>query len=148
MGTKGITANGLSGTGLGPTMGGKMHGGGVKLDRKSIGKLTQSEDDVFSGKETQMENDSMAKAGVVSGSHSGKFMATPRYKSHGTSKAKPDFPDVDGDGNTTESIKSASASITKYGGDKKKVKKVNEMSNRRRKDTYSYQEPKAKVLKK
>ena len=81
MGTKGITANGLSGTGLGPTMGGKMHGGGVKLDRKSIGKLTQSEDDVFSGKETQMENDSMAKAGVVSGSHSGNFMATPRYKS-------------------------------------------------------------------
>jgi hypothetical protein len=33
-------------------------------------------------------------------------------------------------------------------GDMKKVKKVNEMSNRRRKDTYSYQEPKAKVLKK
>ena len=31
---------------------------------------------------------------------------------------------------------------------KKKVKKVNEMSNRRRKDTYSYQEPKGKVLKK
>ena len=31
---------------------------------------------------------------------------------------------------------------------KKKGKKVNEMSNRRRKDTYSYQEPKAKVLKK
>ena len=33
-------------------------------------------------------------------------------------------------------------------GDRKKVKKVNKMSNRRRKDTYSYQEPKAKVLKK
>jgi hypothetical protein len=33
-------------------------------------------------------------------------------------------------------------------GNMKKVKKVNEMSNRRRKDTYSYQEPKAKVLKK
>ena len=33
-------------------------------------------------------------------------------------------------------------------GDMKKVKKVNEMSNRRRKDTYSYQKPEAKVLKK
>ena len=83
MGYGGQTVNGLSS--LGPKMG-KASGGGVKLDRKSIGKLTQSEDDVFSGKETQMENDSMAKAGVVSGSHSGNFMATPRYKSNGTSK--------------------------------------------------------------
>ena len=145
MGYGGKTVNGLSS--LGPKMG-KASGGGVKLDRKSIGKLTQSEDDVFSGKETQMENDSMAKAGVVSGSHSGNFMATPRYKSNGTSKAKPDFPDVDGDGNTTESIKSASASITKYGGDKKKVKKVNEIGDRTRKDTYAYRKPEAKVLKK
>jgi hypothetical protein len=83
MGYGGQTVNGLSS--LGPKMG-KASGGGVKLDRKSIGKLTQSEDDVFSGKETQMENDSMAKAGVVSGSHPGNFMATPRYKSNGTSK--------------------------------------------------------------
>ena len=81
MGYEGQTVNGLSS--VGPKMG-KTHGGGVKLDRKSIGKLTQSEDDVFSGKETQMENDSMAKAGVVSGSHSGEFMATPKYK--GTAK--------------------------------------------------------------
>ena len=70
--------------GLGSAKMGKASGGGVKLDRKSIGKLTQSEDDVFSGKETQMEDNSMAKAGVVSGSHSGNFMATPKYK--GTAK--------------------------------------------------------------
>ena len=144
MGYGGQTVNGLSS--LGPKMG-KASGGGVKLEQ-GMGKISESQDDVLSGKETQMENDSMAKAGVVSGSHSGKFMATPRYKSHGTSKAKPDFPDVDGDGNTTESIKSASASITKYVGDKKKVKKVNEIGDRTRKDTYAYRKPEAKVLKK
>ena len=82
MGYGGQTVNGLSS--LGPKMG-KAHGGGVKLE-KSIGKISESQDDVLSGKETQMENDSMAKAGVVSGSHSGNFMATPRYKSNGTSK--------------------------------------------------------------
>ena len=144
MGYGGQTANGLSS--LGPKMG-KASGGGVKLEQ-GMGKISESQDDVLSGKETQMENDSMAKAGVIAGSHSiGKFMATPRYKSHGTSKAKPDFPDVDGDGNTTESIKSASASITKYVGDKKKVKKVNEIGDRTRKDTYAYRKPEAKVLK-
>ena len=111
-------------------------------------KESQSQLDVESGEETRMENDSMATAKVHSGSFStGNFMATPRYKSNGTSKAKPDFPDVDGDGNTTESIKSASASITKYVGDKKKVKKVNEIGDRTRKDTYAYRKPEAKVLK-
>jgi len=33
-------------------------------------------------------------------------------------------------------------------GERTAVKSVNEMSNRRRKDTYSYQKPEAKVLKK
>ena len=105
--------------GLGSAGMGKASEGGVKLE-KSIGKISESQDDVLSGKETQMEDSSMAKAGVVSGSHSkGKFMAAPKYKSHGTSKAMPDFPDVDKDGNTTESIKSASAGTTKiYGGNK------------------------------
>ncbi len=145
MGYGGQTVNGL--LSLGPKMG-KAHGGGVKLE-KSIGKISESQDDVLSGKETQMEDNSMATPKVHSGSFStGNFMATPRYKSNGTSKAKPDFPDVDGDGNTTESIKSASASITKYGGDKKKVKKVNEIGDRTRKDTYAYRKPEAKVLKK
>ena len=100
-------------------------------------KESQSQLDVESGEETRMENDSMATAKVHSGSFSnGNFMATPRYKSNGTSKAKPD-----------ESIKSASASITKYVGDKKKVKKVNEIGDRTRKDTYAYRKPEAKVLK-
>ena len=129
MGYEGQTVNGLSS--LGPKMG-KASGGGVKLEQ-GMGKISESQDDVLSGKETQMEDNSMAKAGVVSGSHSGNFMATPRYKSRGTSKAMPDFPDVDKDGNTTESIKSASAGTTKiYGGNegdesaktKAKVKKV------------------------
>jgi hypothetical protein len=35
-----------------------------------------------------------------------------------------------------------------YGKKSPLVKKVNAMGNRRRKDTYSYQKPKAKVLKK
>jgi hypothetical protein len=78
MGYGGQTVNGLSS--LGPKMG-KASGGGVKLDRKSIGKLTQSEDDVFSGKETQMEDNSMGSAKMIGGSHSkGKFMAPPKYK--------------------------------------------------------------------
>ena len=78
MGYGGQTVNGLSS--LGPKMG-KASGGGVKLDRKSIGKLTQSEDDVFSGKETQMEDNSMGSAKMIGGGHSkGKFMASPKYK--------------------------------------------------------------------
>lgn len=128
---------------------GKMHGGGVKLAHG-----TKKESDMQEKKNLLNENaiddtaTSMATPKVHSGSFSnGNFMATPRYKSNGTSKAKPDFPDVDGDGNTTESIKSASASITKYGGDKKKVKKVNEIGDRTRKDTYAYRKPEAKVLK-
>jgi hypothetical protein len=84
MGYGGQTVNGLSS--LGPKMG-KASGGGVKLDRKSIGKLTQSEDDVFSGKETQMEDNSMGSAKMIGGGHSkGKFMAPPKYK--GPEKAK------------------------------------------------------------
>ena len=87
MGYEGQTVNGLSS--LGPNMG-KAHGGGVKLE-KSIGKISQSQDDVLSGKETSMENDSMGSAKIISGGHSkGKFMGSPKYKSHGTSKANYD----------------------------------------------------------
>tara|TARA_R110000751_G_scaffold128286_1_gene230327 strand:- start:282 stop:548 length:267 start_codon:yes stop_codon:yes gene_type:complete len=44
-----------------------------------------SQNDVESGEETRMENDSMATAKVHSGSFSnGNFMATPKYK--GTAK--------------------------------------------------------------
>jgi len=68
---------------------GTKMGGGVKLAHGTK-KESKSEDDVLSGKETQMEDNSMiAKAGVVSGSHSkGKFMAPPKYKSHGSSPTK------------------------------------------------------------
>ena len=79
MGYGGKTVNGLSS--LGPKMGGKAHGGGVKIE-KGMGKISQSQDDVLSGKETKMENDSMGSAKMISGSHSkGKFMSTPKYKS-------------------------------------------------------------------
>ena len=78
MGYGGKTANGLSS--LGPKMGGKAHGGGVKIE-KGMGKISQSQDDVLSGKETKMENDSMGSAKMISGGHSkGKFMSTPKYK--------------------------------------------------------------------
>ena len=84
MGTKLFTVNGLSA--LGPQMG-KAHGGGVKLEQ-GMGKISQSQDDVLSGKETRMEDDSMAKSGVVSGSHSkGGFMKHSKG-GYGHAKAK------------------------------------------------------------
>jgi len=84
MGYGGKTVNGLSS--LGPKMGGKAHGGGVKIE-KGMGKISQSQDDVLSGKETKMENDSMGSAKMISGGHSkGKFMSTPKYKADGMSK--------------------------------------------------------------
>ena len=111
MGYGGKTVNGLSS--LGPKMGGKAHGGGVKIE-KGMGKISQSQDDVLSGKETKMENDSMGSAKIISGGHSkGKFMSTPKYK--GPKKAKPDYIDIDGDGNKTESMKEASDGMGKYG---------------------------------
>ncbi len=111
MGYGGKTVNGLSS--LGPKMGGKAHGGGVKIE-KGMGKISQSQDDVLSGEETKMENDSMGSAKMISGGHSkGKFMSTPKYK--GPKKAKPDYIDIDGDGNKTESMKEASDGMGKYG---------------------------------
>jgi len=78
MGYGGKTVNGLSS--LGPKMG-ASHGGGVKIE-KGMGKISQSQDDDLSGKETQMEDNSMGSAKMISGSHSkGKFMAQPKYKS-------------------------------------------------------------------
>ena len=83
MGYGGQTVNGLSS--LGPKMG-KASGGGVKLEQ-GMGKISESQDDVLSGKETQMEDNSMGSAKMISGSHSkGKFMAPPKYK--GPEKAK------------------------------------------------------------
>jgi len=130
MGYGGKTVNGLSS--LGPKMGGKAHGGGVKIE-KGMGKISQSQDDVLSGKETKMENDSMGSAKMISGGHSkGKFMSTPKYKCgaskyghEGPKKAKPDYIDIDGDGNKTESMKEASDGMGKY-GHKKGPKKSGE----------------------
>ena len=135
MGTKGSTANGLSA--LGPQMG-KAHGGGVKLEQ-GMGKISQSQDDVLSGKETRMEDDSMAKAGVISGSHSkGGFMKHSKG-SYAHAKAKPDFLDIDKDGDKKESMKDASAGSTKYGGNKgdesaKTKAKVKDIKKDARKD--------------
>ena len=85
MGYGGKTVNGLSS--LGPKMGGKAHGGGVKIE-KGMGKISQSQDDVLSGKETKMENDSMGSAKMISGGHSkGNFMSTPKYKTDDQRKA-------------------------------------------------------------
>jgi len=84
MGYGGKTVNGLSS--LGPKMG-ASHGGGVKIE-KGMGKISQSQDDVLSGKETKMENDSMGSAKMISGGHSkGKFMGSPKYKSDAQRKA-------------------------------------------------------------
>ena len=86
MGHGGQTANGSSS--LGPNMG-KAHGGGVKLEQ-GMGKISQSQDDVLSGKETQMEDNSMGnpKKGIISGGHSkGGFMKHAKG-SYGQPKAK------------------------------------------------------------
>ena len=135
MGTKLFTVNGLSA--LGPQMG-KAHGGGVKLEQ-GMGKISQSQDDVLSGKETRMEDDSMAKSGVISGSHSkGGFMKHSKG-SYGHAKAKPDFLDIDKDGDKKESMKAASAGSTRYGGNKgdesaKTKAKVKDIKKDARKD--------------
>jgi hypothetical protein len=79
MGTKAVTANGLSGVGPG-----KMHGGGINL-AQGVGKISQSQLDVESGEETRMENDAMAKSGCVSGGHpKGGFMK--KSTSYGNAK--------------------------------------------------------------
>ena len=87
MGYGGQTVNGLSS--LGPKMG-KAHGGGVKLEQ-GMGKISQSQDDVLSGKETKMENDSMGSAKIV-GKGMMKYMAgepvgMAKYKSAAQRKA-------------------------------------------------------------
>ena len=81
MGHGGQTVNGLSS--LGPKMG-KAHGGGVNLAPKM---MDESQRNVSSGKETQMEDNSMGSAKMISGSHSkGGFM---KYsKSYGQAKVQ------------------------------------------------------------
>ena len=87
MGYEGKTVNGLSS--LGPKMG-KAHGGGVKLERKSPGKISDMQDSVLRGEQTKKEDNAMAKSGVISGSHSkGGFMKHAK-SSKGYAKANYD----------------------------------------------------------
>lgn len=166
MGYGGKTANGLSS--LGPKMGGKAHGGGVKIEKN---KISQSQDNVLSGKFTSMGSAKIVGKGMMK-YLAGEPVGMGKYKSNaqrkaahasmaeqgagkygkhmGPEKPKPDYIDIDGDGNKTESMKEASDGMGKYGkhkGPKKeKVKSVSEIKNK--KDNYSYQEgPKPETLK-
>jgi hypothetical protein len=67
---------------------GKMHGGGVNLSPKKEntgGGMDLNQKKMMAG------DYSPNKSGIISGGHSkGKFMSSPKYKSHGTSKANYD----------------------------------------------------------
>ena len=111
------TVNGIA-------MAGKMHGGGVKLDRKSPGKISDMQDSVLGGEQTKKEDNAMAKSGVISGGHSkGGFMKHSK-SSYGHAKAKtmvkgPDgkmVPDYAVDGQGSGDLKKSSPG--KYGGNK------------------------------
>jgi len=130
MGYGGKTVNGLSS--LGPKMGGKAHGGGVKLSPKKESNM-QEKKNLLNENAIDDTATSMGSAKMISGGHSkGKFMSTPKYKCgaskyghEGPKKAKPDYIDIDGDGNKTESMKEASDGMGKY-GHKKGPKKSGE----------------------
>jgi len=94
-------------------MGGKAHGGGVKLSPKKESNM-QEKKNLLNENAIDDTAASMGSAKMISGGHSkGKFMSTPKYK--GPKKAKPDYIDIDGDGNKTESMKEASDGMGKYG---------------------------------
>ena len=120
MGYGGKTVNGLSS--LGPKMGGKAHGGGVKLSPKKESNM-QEKKNLLNENAIDDTATSMGSAKMISGGHSkGKFMSTPKYKCgaskyghEGPKKAKPDYIDIDGDGNKTESMKEASDGMGKLG---------------------------------
>ena len=69
---------------LGTAMAGKKIGGGVNLSPKM---MDESQRNVSSGKETKMENSSMAKSGIISGGHpKGGFMK--KSKSYSPTKGQ------------------------------------------------------------
>ncbi len=131
MGYGGKTANGLSS--LGPKMGGKAHGGGVKIEKNNI---SQSQDNVLSGKFTSMGSAKIVGKGMMK-YLAGEPVGMGKYKSNaqrkaahasmaeqgagkygkheGAAQAKPDYIDIDGDGNKTESMKQAADGMGKYG---------------------------------
>ena len=84
-----------------------------------------------------------AKEGKIIDGKSGEYNAMSKKEKIKASRKKQKAKDP-----VVEKESSSGKGGMMKAGDMKKVKKVNEMSNRRRKDTYSYQEPKAKVLKK
>lgn len=166
MGYGGKTANGLSS--LGPKMGGKAHGGGVKIEKN---KISQSQDNVLSGKFTSMGSAKIVGKGMMK-YLAGEPVGMGKYKSNaqrkaahasmaekgagkygkhkGAAQARPDYIDIDGDGNKTESMKQAADGMGKYGHKKgphkepqakerTAVKSVNEIDGK--KDNYSYQKP-------
>ena len=78
MGYGGKTVNGLSS--LGPKMGGKAHGGGVKLSPKKESNM-QEKKNLLNENAIDDTATSMGSAKMISGGHSkGKFMSTPKYK--------------------------------------------------------------------
>ena len=81
MGYGGKTANGLSS--LGPKMGGKAHGGGVKIEKN---KISQSQDNVLSGKFTSMGSAKIVGKGMMK-YLAGEPVGMGKYKSNAQRKA-------------------------------------------------------------
>ena len=76
MGYGGKTVNGLSS--LGPKMGGKAHGGGVKIEKN---KISQSQDNVLSGKFTSMGSAKIVGKGMMK-YLAGEPVGMGKYKSN------------------------------------------------------------------
>ena len=81
MGYGGKTVNGLSS--LGPKMGGKAHGGGVKIEKN---KISQSQDNVLSGKFTSMGSAKIVGKGMMK-YLAGEPVGMGKYKSNAQRKA-------------------------------------------------------------
>ncbi len=81
MGYGGKTVNGLSS--LGPKMGGKAHGGGVKIEKN---KISQSQDNVLSGKFTSMGSAKIVGKGMMK-YLAGEPVGMAKYKSAAQRKA-------------------------------------------------------------
>jgi len=81
MGYGGKTANGLSS--LGPKMGGKAHGGGVKIEKN---KISQSQDNVLSGKFTSMGSAKIVGKGMMK-YLAGEPVGMGKYKNNAQRKA-------------------------------------------------------------
>ena len=137
--------------GIGKKMSKGSIGGGVNISHKS--KMSQSAKNQMSFPGGMP---GPGDYGKVVGKGMAQYMAGEAVgmKKHGKHKgpaqAKPDYIDIDGDGNKTESMKQAADGMGRYdhkskGAAKKTVKSVSEINDK--KDKYKYQEPKAETLK-